>query len=109
MNVNNLRDIYPELISYMETFGYSKNYVASFKREIEKVLAAADSRQWSCYTDVYLNYTKTPHPLIFFAINGLSSEPLSSLMFMADIRIGDTGMIFSKEVLILCCHQNLNL
>jgi len=61
MNVQNLRDNYPKLISYMETNGYSKTYVDRFKREIEKILAAVDSKEWSCYTDVYLEYTKTSH------------------------------------------------
>ncbi len=61
MNVKNLRDNHPKLISRMETNGYSKNYVGNFKREIEKILAAVDSREWSCYTDVYLDYTKTSH------------------------------------------------
>ena len=59
MNVQNLRDNYPKLISYMEINGYSKTYVERFKREIEKILKLADSKEWSCYTDVYLEYTKT--------------------------------------------------
>ncbi|QKY71303.1 tyrosine-type recombinase/integrase [Lentibacillus sp. CBA3610] len=58
MNVQNLRNNYPKLISYMETNGYSKTYVDRFKREIEKILSAVDSEGWSCYTDVYLDYTK---------------------------------------------------
>jgi len=61
MNVQNLRDNYPKLISCMENNGYSKAYVDRFKREIKKILALADSKDWSCYTDVYLEYTKTPH------------------------------------------------
>lgn len=61
MNVQNLRDNYPKLISYMETNGYSKIYVDRLKREIEKILSAVDSKEWSCYTDVYLEYTKTSH------------------------------------------------
>jgi integrase len=59
MNVQNLRDNYPKLISYMETNGYSKIYVDRLKREIEKILSSVDSKDWSCYTDVYLEYTKT--------------------------------------------------
>jgi len=61
MNVKNLRDNYPKLISYMEANDYSKSYVDSFKREIKKILAAVNSKEWSCYTDVYLEYTKTSH------------------------------------------------
>lgn len=59
MNVQNLRDNYCKLISYMETIGYSKTYVDRFKREIDKILSTVDSKGWSCYTDVYLEYTKT--------------------------------------------------
>jgi integrase len=61
MNVQNLRDNYPKLISHMENNGYSKTYVDRFKREIKKILVLAGSKEWSCYTDVYLEYTKTPH------------------------------------------------
>jgi len=59
MNVENLRDNYPRLISYMETNSYSKIYVDRFKREIKRILVAATSNKWSCYRDVYLEYTKT--------------------------------------------------
>ncbi|MEA1969201.1 MAG: tyrosine-type recombinase/integrase [Thermodesulfobacteriota bacterium] len=58
MNVQNLRDNYPKLISHMESNGYSKTYVARFQREIKKIISA-DSKNWSCYTDVYQGYTKT--------------------------------------------------
>ena len=61
MNVQNLRDNYPKLISYLDSNGYSKTYVARFKREIEKILATVDSKELSCYTDVYLEYIKTSH------------------------------------------------
>jgi len=44
----------------METNGYSKTYVDRFKREIKKILSA-DSKEWSCYTDVYQEYTKASH------------------------------------------------
>lgn len=59
MNVQYLRDNYPKLISYMETNGYSKTYVDRLKREVEKILSPVDSKEWSCYTDVYLEYIKT--------------------------------------------------
>lgn len=58
MNVHNLRNNYPKLISYMEINGYSKIYVDRFKREIIRILST-DSKGWSCYKDVYLEYTKT--------------------------------------------------
>ncbi len=59
MNVLNLRNNHPKLISYLETNGYSKSYVDRFKREVEKILTSVNSKEWSCYTDVYLEYTKT--------------------------------------------------
>jgi len=59
MDVQNLGDNYPNLIFYMENNGYSKTYVDRFKRKITKILMLADSEDWSCYTDVYLEYTKT--------------------------------------------------
>ena len=60
MNVQNLRDNYPKLISFMENNGYSKTYVDRFKREIEKILSCcADSEEWSmlygCLSGVYKN------------------------------------------------------
>ncbi|MFT5874137.1 MAG: integrase [Clostridium sp.] len=61
MNVQNLQDNYLKLISYMETKGYSKTYVGRFKREIKKILSTVDSKEWSCYKDVYLEYTKTSY------------------------------------------------
>jgi site-specific recombinase XerD len=45
--------------------------------------------------------------LIISAISGLSSGPLSSLMFMADTRMEDADMSFLKEVLIRYCQQYL--
>ncbi len=61
MNVQNLRDNYPKLISYLETKGYSKSYIGNFNREIEKILKLVDSKKWSCYTDIYKEYSKTSH------------------------------------------------
>src|SRR5665648_103606 len=58
---------------------------------------------------MYIWSTPKHHtPLIISAISGLSSEPLSSLMFTVDTRMEDADMSFSKEVLIRCCHQNSN-
>lgn len=46
--------------------------------------------------------------LTLFAINGLSLELLSSLMFMTDTRMEGAGINSSKGVLIPCCHRNSN-
>ena len=65
MNVQNLRDDSYKLIYYMENNGYSKNYVDKFKLEIKRILALADLEDCSCFTDVYLKYTKTPHSTFY--------------------------------------------
>lgn len=61
MNVKNLQNNYPKLISYMENNDYSKRYVEEIKREIEKILSAINSKKASSYPDIYLEYTKTSH------------------------------------------------
>ena len=61
MDLQNLSDNYPKLISYMEINGYSKIYIDRIKREIKKILSAKDSKEGSCYTNVYLKYTKTSY------------------------------------------------
>lgn len=59
MNVQNLRDNYPQLISHMENDGYSKMYVDRFRREITRILKFANEKGWLCYADVYRDYTIT--------------------------------------------------
>lgn len=61
MNVQNLRDNYPKLISHMENNDYSKIYVVRFRREMERILKFADEKGWLCYADVYRDYTTTSH------------------------------------------------
>jgi len=53
MNVENLRNNHPKLILYMETAGYSNDYISRLRREIQWILAEADTRGWDCYNDVY--------------------------------------------------------
>ncbi|EKN66148.1 integrase family protein [Neobacillus bataviensis LMG 21833] len=45
MNVQNLRDNYPKLISYMETNGYSKHTLIGSNGEVEKIFAVVDSKE----------------------------------------------------------------
>jgi len=59
MNVKNLRNNYPKLISYMENNGYAKTYIDRIKREIEKILSSINLKKTSSYTDIYMEYTKT--------------------------------------------------
>ena len=63
MDVQNLRNTYPQLITYLEDHGYAKTYVTRFTREIRRILARGDSPEWSSYTDVYRDYTKTSQSL----------------------------------------------
>jgi integrase len=59
MNVENLRNNHPKLISYMEAAGYSKDYIGRLQTEIQKILAEADTKDWDCYSDVYQDYEAT--------------------------------------------------
>ncbi len=61
MNLQNLRENYPKLISYMDTNGYSKTYIDKIKREIKKILSSTNSNRVSCYTDIYQEYAKTSY------------------------------------------------
>lgn len=56
MNVENLRNNYPKLLSHMEDSGYSKSYIYSFRREIQWIISEAGLRDWDCYGDVYRDY-----------------------------------------------------
>ena len=58
MNVQNLRENYPKLITHMEESGYCDLYVKRVQQEINHVLSKADSKGWTTYTDIYLEYAK---------------------------------------------------
>ena len=60
MNLENLRNDYLKLISYMETAGYSNDYINRLRREIQWILVEADTRGWDCYNDVYQYYEAIP-------------------------------------------------
>jgi len=57
MDVQNLKDNYPKLIAKMGESGYSTYYTKNLRREIERILSAADSKNWETYTDIYMEYT----------------------------------------------------
>ena len=61
MNTANLRENYQKFITYMEENGYAKTYIGGFACEIRRILELAGSREWSCYTDVYLDYEHEKH------------------------------------------------
>ena len=56
MNLQNLRESHPKLLSFMEENGYSKCYTGKLKREIKYILANAESKGWISYADVYKEY-----------------------------------------------------
>ena len=59
MNVENLRNNHPKLIFYMEAAGYSKDYIGRLQKEIQKILVEADTKNWTCYSDVYQDFEAT--------------------------------------------------
>ena len=61
MNLQNLREHYGELISFMEKNGYSEHYVRLFREEIRHILSHAEGSRWESYRDIYLDYLKSPH------------------------------------------------
>jgi hypothetical protein len=58
MDVQNLQNKYPGLITYLERNGYSKLYIDRLKREIQRILRQAGLKGWLSYTDVYLGYAE---------------------------------------------------
>lgn len=61
MDLQNLKEHYEELLSFMENNGYSSTYIRRFREEINRILTKAGSHGWQSYRDVYLDYLKTSH------------------------------------------------
>ena len=58
MNMQNLRDTYPELIAFMEENGYSQLYIERLRQQIKAILSNTElSRLTSC-SDVYRYYAE---------------------------------------------------
>ena len=58
MEFQNLLEHHQELLSYMESSGYSELYINRFKDEISWILRNAETKQWSSYKDIYLEYSR---------------------------------------------------
>lgn len=58
MDVQNLREKFPQLIAFLKENQYSENYIRSFKSEINRILSRTKLEKWNSYTDVYLFHTK---------------------------------------------------
>jgi len=95
MNVENLRNNHPKLISYMEAAGYSKDHIGRLQKEIQKILAEADSKDWNCYSDVYKDYKATPLSLGSLGRKRASSSSSRNSTLTANIPTG-SGRDLSK-------------
>jgi len=58
MNAENLRAKHPELLDYLKKEGYCKDYVNQIRRQINHILTAADKKDWTSYSDIYLEYAE---------------------------------------------------
>jgi len=58
MDITNLRENYPKLISHLNNAHYNKAYVSKFNSEIKHILRLAASDKLSCYADVYREYER---------------------------------------------------
>lgn len=61
MNLSNLRQNPPLLLSHMKESGYSENYIHSVQLEINRMLFREKDNQWNSYLDVYLDYASGSH------------------------------------------------
>jgi len=53
MNIQNLQQTYPKLITFMKDHGYSYYYIERLEKQIKSILANADRNKWTLYSDVY--------------------------------------------------------
>ena len=58
MNLRNLKENSPQLLLHMEENGYSSIYISKVRHEIEHIIANAQSKGWTAYTDVYQEYVE---------------------------------------------------
>lgn len=65
MNFQNLLEHHQEMLSYMESNRYCELYISRFRNEISWILQNAETKQWASYTDIYLEYTHSPHSKYF--------------------------------------------
>lgn len=58
MDLQNLRDTYPLLLSYMEAASYSKQYIKYIEKEILWIINESDHHVWQTYDDIYQTYVE---------------------------------------------------
>ncbi len=56
MNVTNLKGNYQNLLSFMAEKGYKESTINCYRRQVQWILDNAESRQWTSYKDIYLEY-----------------------------------------------------
>ena len=61
MNFQNLQNHYQDLLSFMESNGYSESYISLFRQEIKRILHNAPFKQWESYQDIYQEYVDRSH------------------------------------------------
>jgi hypothetical protein len=108
MNVQNLLDNCPKLIPYMENNGYSKTYGYRLKREIERIMLTVDSKEWSCYIDVYLEYTKTSRSPDYRHDKRTIIGAIEQFDVHGRCPNGRCRHKLFKRMIILCYNQNSN-
>jgi len=66
MDLQNLRNNYSLLLSYMETMNYGKQYIRFIEKEINWILKESEHYKWKTYDDIYRTYVgkwKNKHTL----------------------------------------------
>lgn len=58
MDLQNLRDTYPLLLSYMETASYSKQYIQYIEKDILWIINESSHYVWRNYDDIYQTYVE---------------------------------------------------
>jgi integrase len=58
MNVENLRNTFPHLLSYMEEAGYSEIYIKGIHKAIQWILSENDNHQWGDYYEICKHYER---------------------------------------------------
>ena len=53
MEVSNLKKRFPELVSHMESEGYSPHYIAMVRTEMNWIIRHAEGNRWESYADVH--------------------------------------------------------
>lgn len=58
MDLQNLRDTYPLLLSYMESVSYSKQYIQYIEKDILWIINESSHYAWQSYGDIYQTYVE---------------------------------------------------